>query len=35
LTDALDVTGIGAAARKSIVRDTAETLFRTAGGAKG
>lgn len=32
LTDALDATGIGAAARKSIVRDTAESLFRTAAG---
>jgi aminocarboxymuconate-semialdehyde decarboxylase len=31
LTDALHATGIGAAARKSIVRDTAESLFRTHG----
>lgn len=29
LTEALDATGIDAASRKRIVRDTAETLFRT------
>jgi hypothetical protein len=34
LTDAPDATGIGAAARKSIVRDTAEALFRTSAGAR-
>lgn len=33
LTEALDATGIGVAARKSIVRDTAAALFRCAGGA--
>lgn len=31
LTDALDATGVSAAARDSIVRKTAEALFRTAG----
>jgi aminocarboxymuconate-semialdehyde decarboxylase len=30
LTDALDETGVNAAARRMIVRDTAELLFRTA-----
>lgn len=30
LTEALDATGIDAASRKMIVRDTAESLFRTA-----
>lgn len=34
LTDALDATGIDARARNTIVRETAQSLFRTAGGAK-
>jgi predicted TIM-barrel fold metal-dependent hydrolase len=32
LTDALDATRIDASARRAIVRDTAENLFRTAAG---
>ncbi|MBI3918910.1 MAG: amidohydrolase family protein [Betaproteobacteria bacterium] len=32
LTESLDATGIDAKARKMIVRDTAESLFRTTGG---
>lgn len=32
LTDALDATGVDAGTRKKIVRDTAESLFRTTGG---
>ncbi|MBI3043973.1 MAG: amidohydrolase [Betaproteobacteria bacterium] len=32
LTDALDATGVDAASRKTIVRTTAESLFRTTGG---
>lgn len=34
LTDALDATGVDAGTRKKIVRDTAESLFRTTAGAK-
>lgn len=34
LTDALDAAGVDAGTRKKIVRDTAESLFRTAAGAK-
>lgn len=33
LTEALDASGIDARARRAIVRDTAESLFRTAAGA--
>lgn len=34
LTDALDATGIDAAGRRMIVRDTAESLFRTTQRAR-
>jgi aminocarboxymuconate-semialdehyde decarboxylase len=34
LTDALDATGVDATSRRKIVRDTAETIFRTTQGPK-
>ncbi|HUF81593.1 MAG TPA: amidohydrolase family protein [Burkholderiales bacterium] len=34
LTESLDAAGIDARARKMVVRDTAESLFRTAGAGK-
>lgn len=33
LTDALDAAGVDAAARRMVARETAETLFRTAGNS--
>ena len=35
LTDALDATGVDAAARRCVVRETAETLFRTTASCSG